>query len=75
MTMIYFLFNILTKKNQAKFVVDNTLLFFFIRENNPWHFMWIADDSHEMTRLILYEKWKKKKKKKKMLSATIMSGA
>ena len=36
--------------------------FFFFRENNSWHFMWIvclADNSHEISRLVFSEKWTK----------------
>ena len=39
------------------------LFFLFFRENKSWHFMWIvclADDSHEMSKLVFSEKWKKK---------------
>ena len=48
----------LTLKRQAKYVADDILKKKKkkIPENKPWNFMWIvcqADDSHEMSRLIL----------------------
>ena len=45
---------------QAKFVAGDIQIFFlFFIENKSWHFIWIvcqAYDSHEMSRLVFYEK-------------------
>ena len=61
-------------KRQSQLQQTTTFLFFyFFRENMSQHFMWIsclADDSHEMSRLVFSEKKKKKEKKFRMLSAT-----
>ena len=49
-------------KTEADTILISFILhffFFFSRENKTWLFMWIvclADDSHEMSRLILSEK-------------------
>ena len=57
----------LTLKAPITTAADNNFFiyfFLFFRENMSWHFMWIiclADDSHEMSRLVSSKKWKKKK--------------
>ena len=68
--------NILGKYGSAQTPIttavdDNFDLNLYFREIKSWHFMWIvclADDSHEISRLVFL--WKKKKKKNRMASAT-----
>ena len=61
---------------------QTTFFFFFLsvffRVNKTWQSMWIiclAEDSHEISRLIFYEKLKNNKNKIKMLFATVVIDA
>ena len=62
---MYKIENWLSFKAPRKIVADRMSNFLksFFKENKTWHFMWIiclADDSHEMSRLIFSEKYNKK---------------
>ena len=65
MDLVYNKFVMLTLKAPVTTAAGNILKFFFLlffKENKSWYFMWIvclADDSHEISRLVFFEKLKK----------------
>ena len=77
-SLFYYLLMSLTLKAPITTAADNNFFFcccffYFFRENKSWHFMWIiclADDSHEMSRLV-----KKKKKNFECCLLQILLGA